>query len=73
VGWDKAPGAGESGETEGKRAGDDAHLHAELRQWAAATERQRSGETAASPSVATKTGQARASRQRGGGCGTCRA
>jgi hypothetical protein len=41
-------------EIEGKKAGDDAHLHAELRQRAGATERRRSGETAAGPSLGAK-------------------
>jgi hypothetical protein len=46
--------AREGGETEGKRASDDVHLRAELRQWAGATEQRWSGEMAASPSLAVK-------------------
>jgi hypothetical protein len=38
----------------GEKAGDNAHLHAELRRRAGATKRRRSGETAASPSLAAK-------------------
>jgi hypothetical protein len=44
--------AREGGETEGKRVGDDVHLHAELRQRAGAVHRRQSGETAVSPSLA---------------------
>jgi hypothetical protein len=48
----------EGGETEGKRAGDDVHLHAELPQWAGATEQRQSGTTAACSSLAAKGGGA---------------
>jgi hypothetical protein len=42
------------GEKKGKQASEDAYLHVEFRQRAGATERRRSGETAASPSLAAK-------------------
>jgi hypothetical protein len=46
--------AREGGGTEGKRASDDVHLHAELLRWAGVTKRWRSGETAVCPSLAAK-------------------
>jgi hypothetical protein len=58
----------EGREKEGKPAGDDAHLHAELQQWAGATERQDSGV----PELGGEGGStARVTRQGGGDCSIC--
>jgi hypothetical protein len=50
--------AREGRETEGKRAGDNVHLHAKLLRRAGATERRRSGAMVACPSLAAKDGGA---------------
>jgi hypothetical protein len=58
-------------ENEGKRAGDDDHLHAELLRRAGAMERWRSGMTVACPSLVVKAAaRARFCEAKGGSCGS---
>jgi hypothetical protein len=58
-------------EPEDKKAGDDDHLNAELLRRVGATERRRSGMTAACPSLAVKAAaRARFCEAKGGGCGS---
>jgi hypothetical protein len=56
-------------ETEGKKAGDDDHLHAELLRWEGVTERRWSGMTVVCQSLVVKAAtRARFCEAKGGGC-----